>query len=176
MENFEYSSPTCSVGGGTRYKYGVAKVYAVGLYVDEAAVAGALKAYADVDGKALAKDASFYAAVAKVPVTLLLNFHRSVDGATIAGALKDSLAKKLDAATLASFEASLTGVLKDGVKPDTKLYFACGGGDLGIGLGAPDVRATAPGAACGALMDVYYGASPVSAQAKEGMALGFAKL
>ena len=40
-------------GGGTRYKYGVAKVYAVGLYVDEASVAGALKAYADVDGKAV---------------------------------------------------------------------------------------------------------------------------
>ena len=38
------------------------------------------------------------------------------------------------------------------------------------------VAATADAKVCGALMATYYGPSPVSAQAKDGMAAGFAAL
>ena len=43
-------------GGGTRYKYGVAKVYALGLYIDEGVASGALSKFAGKDGKQLAAD------------------------------------------------------------------------------------------------------------------------
>ena len=50
-------------GGGTRYKYRVAKVYALGLYVAEGAVAGALAPFAGKGAEALQADPAFFAAV-----------------------------------------------------------------------------------------------------------------
>ena len=47
-------------GGGTRFKFGVAKVYALALYVDTRAAASALKPYAGVKASKLQKDESFY--------------------------------------------------------------------------------------------------------------------
>ena len=42
--------------------------------------------------------------------TLLLQFHRSVDADAVAGAMKDSLAKKVTAGTLAKFSDALSQV------------------------------------------------------------------
>ena len=165
-------------GGGTRYKYGVAKVYALGLYIDEGVTTGALSKYAGKDGKQLAADQKFHDAVitGKFGKTLLLQFHRAVGGEKVAEALKDSLSDKLDAKTLETFKDKLFGVIADGVNKGTKLYFECSGGDVGISVDALKAQAKAPATVCDALLKTYYGKAPVSAQAKEGMAHGFAAL
>ena len=139
---------------------------------------GALASFSGKDGKSLSKDAAFFSTVVagNFGKTLLLQFHRSVDGATVTSALKDSLAKKLEPATLEEFAAALNTVLKDGVQPNTKLYFMCGGDTLGIAAGTTTVAASADAKVCAALMDTYYGADPVSHQAKDGMARGAARL
>jgi hypothetical protein len=168
-------------GGGTRYKYRVAKVYALGLYVAEGAVAGALAPFAGKGAKALRADPAFFAA-AKTGAfgkTLLLNFHLRVHGDAIAKALKDALTGRLSDAVLEEFRATVESVLEKGTKAGTKLYFFCGTDALGVAVGATTIDASIPahGAKiCGALMDTYYGSDPVSPQAKAGMAEGFAKL
>ena len=165
-------------GGGTRYKYGVAKVYALGLYIDEGVASGALAKFAGKDGKQLAADQKFHDAViqGKFGKTLLLQFHRAVGGEKVAEALKDSLSDKLDAKTLETFKDKLFGVIADGVNKGTKLYFECSGGDVGISVDSLKAQAKAPSSVCDALLKTYYGKAPVSAQAKEGMAHGFAAL
>ena len=165
-------------GGGTRYKYGVAKVYALGLYIDEGVATGALSKFAGKDGKQLAADQKFHDAViqGKFGKTLLLQFHRAVGGEKVAEALKDSLSDKLDAKTLEAFKDKLFGVIANGVNKGTKLYFECSGGDVGISVDALKAQAKAPATVCDALLKTYYGKAPVSAQAKEGMAHGFAAL
>eukprot|EP00629_Pelagomonadales_sp_RCC1024_P009361 CAMPEP_0119274200 /NCGR_PEP_ID=MMETSP1329-20130426/11752_1 /TAXON_ID=114041 /ORGANISM="Genus nov. species nov., Strain RCC1024" /LENGTH=208 /DNA_ID=CAMNT_0007274489 /DNA_START=119 /DNA_END=741 /DNA_ORIENTATION=- len=164
-------------GGGTRYKFGVAKVYALGLYVEEKGLA-TLKKYSGKSAKALQGDQGFYDAVAKGSFgkTLLLIFHRAVGGEKVSEAIKDSLADKLDAATLAAFSKALFGAISKGVKAGTRLSFGCGGKSLDISVDSSKVAATADASVCGALMQTYYGPSPVSAQAKDGMAAGFAAL
>ena len=168
-------------GGGTRYKYGVAKVYAVGLYVAESALGagGTLAKWVGGDPKALAKDASFRNSLTKMqfPKVLLLQFHRAVDGPTVAKALNDALAKKLGADVLAAFKEALERVLAGGTEAGTKLFFKCGMSlGLVMGVGTHSGLASVDGAACRALLEVYYGDSPVSAQAKDGMLAGFARL
>lgn len=66
------------VGGGTRTKYGVAKVYAVALYIDSAGAAGSLKRFA-VDSKP-PKNSKFYQAIidGTFMKTLYLQMLRSV--------------------------------------------------------------------------------------------------
>ena len=73
-------------GGGTRYKYGVAKVYALGLYIDEGTTTGALSKFAGKEGKQLAADQKFHDAVitGKFGKTMLLQFHRAVGGELLA--------------------------------------------------------------------------------------------
>ena len=118
-------------GGGTRLKFNVVKVYAVGLYFEPQAVTrgggtDSLKPFVGIPAAELAKSSGFYDSLiagvhtwpgasprecmpsdrtrphapalhptGKYAKTLLLQFHRSVDGATVAGAMKDSLAKKV---------------------------------------------------------------------------------
>ena len=166
-------------GGGTRYKYGLAKVYALGLYIDEGAISGRLGAWAGTSDKVLAKDASFTQAVisGNFDRTLALQFHRSVDGATVAGAIKDSLASRLDATIVASFHAALNGALAAGTQVGTRLYFLCKPDGLHIAVATTKIVAsvTEP-SVCGALFEVYYGSSPVAPAAKDGMISGFSKL
>ena len=45
-----------------------------------------------------------------------------------------------------------------------------------MGVGTHSGLASVDGAACRALLEVYYGDSPVSAQAKDGMLAGFSRL
>ena len=153
-------------------------MYALGLYVDEGVTTGALAKFAGKEGKQLAADQKFHDAVitGKFGKTLLLQFHRAVGGEKVAEALKDSLSDKLDAKTLEAFKDKLFGVISNGVNKGTKLYFECSGGDVGISVDALKAQAKAPSSVCGALLKTYYGKAPVSAQAKEGMAHGFAAL
>ena len=167
-------------GGGTRYKYRLAKVYALALYVDEAAVAGPLAGFAGRGADALAADPKFFTAVAggAFAKTLLLNFHLRVHGDAIAKALRDALGKRLAAAPLAAFQAAVERALVAGTKAGTQLYFFCGAEHLGVAVDSTAVAETVAGGAaiCAALMDTYYGADPVSHQAKDGMARGAARL
>ena len=66
------------VGGGTRTKYGVAKVYAVALYIDSAGAAGSLRRFA-ADSKP-PKNSKFYQALidGTFTKTLYLQMLRSV--------------------------------------------------------------------------------------------------
>ena len=45
------------------------------------------------------------------PKSMVLNFHRSVDSATVAGAIKDSLQSSLDQETLIGFHTAITKAL-----------------------------------------------------------------
>ena len=148
------------------------------MYVDEGVASGALAKFAGKEGKQLAADQKFHDAVigGKFGKTLLLQFHRAVGGEKVAEALKDSLSDKLDAKTLETFKDKLFGVISNGVNKGTKLYFECSGGDVGISVDSLKAQAKAPSSVCDALLKTYYGKAPVSAQAKEGMAHGFAAL
>ena len=60
--------------------------------------------------------------------------------------------------------------------PHAQLYFMCKGADaLYIGEATPSAQANLyEKGACSALLDIYYGKSPISPAAKEGTAAGFA--
>ena len=167
-------------GGGTRYKYGIAKVYALGLYIqDEAFSTPPLKSFEGTPAKKLGSD--FSDAVSQLPltrsVTMLLQFHRSVSEATVADALKDALISRLDIAIVDRFHRFLSGVLEaSGVPVGLKLYLACSPGGMDIAVGpnlelAKLTRVDEPDV-CPALLDVYFGAEPVSQPIKDGMVAG----
>ena len=162
-------------GGGTRTKYGVAKVYAVALYIDAAGAASSLKKFA---GKAAPKQPKFYAALidGTFARTLALQFHRSVSSDAMIGALDEAMAKRLPADTVTKFREALLKALGTGaIAKGAQIYFMCKASTLSIGSGSPSasVSLKAKGV-CPALFDTYYGKSPVSPAAKEGAAVGFA--
>jgi len=165
------------VGGGTRAKYGAVKVYALGLYLPEATLGELAKGgFAGKPAKELGP--SFFKGLAKPPATLLLQFHRSVSPDKVSDALKESLASRLDAKVLGKFHSALAGVLAEsGVPKGLKLYFALDHKGIHIGAGSTAKMVSVPEPQIGrALLDVYYGKSPVSPQIKEGAAVGFEKM
>ena len=168
------------VGGGTRYKFGVVKVYAAGLYVDEAAIEGPLRSFRSSSAKALQADTAFLETVIELPApkTLLLQFHRSVDAGAVTGALKDALSPRLDAPVLAAFDEALAAALQPtGVPAGLKLYLSCSEGGLHIGVQSTEAaRSVVEPAVCPALFDVYFGSAPISTPIRDGMAAGFAEL
>ena len=107
---------------------------------------------------------------------MLLQFHRAVGGEKVAEALKDSLSDKLDAKNAGGVQGQTFGVISNGVNKGTKLYFGC----AAVAWASPSIlskpKQKAPTTVCDALLKTYYGKAPVSAQAKEGMAHGFAAL
>ncbi len=168
------------VGGGTRYKYGMIKVYAVALYVSRAT---SDKWAVDHRGKSaatLAADASFYESIIKSrsSKSLLLQFHRAVDSGTVAGALKDALTSRLDEPVVKAFHEALERALGGGkVKQGAQIYFTCSDSKVTIGVGSPSAAAVVnEGTVCPALLDVYYGKEPISPSAKDGVAAGVALL
>ena len=152
------------LGGGTRYKYGVVKVYAVGVYLEDAGAT--LAAFAGKSAKELTTQlaSDFYAAVLgtdggpNVAKSLVLKFHRSVGADAVAGALNDALKGKVK--EVAAFKEAL-------------LKLRCAGGALTMGFDGKTSTLKDP-ELCPALLDVYLGASPISGAAKDGVATGFA--
>lgn len=174
-------TPQLLTGGGTRYKFNLVKVYAVGLYITEEAVKEApLKAFLGTSADQLGP--GFGAAMAVLPrtqpATLVLQFHRSVDVATLASAIKDSLASRLSADALETFHTTLAGALAEsGVPAGLELTFACSPGEIAIGAGSTkDMVELKDPDVCPALFDLYYGPDPISPQVKDGMAAGFVQL
>ena len=168
-------------------KYGMVKVYAVGLYVEGT---NALDAFA---GDAVTPD--FYGRLAETSAgfqrTLLLGFHRGVGVSAVVSALRDALTERVgsESGGVGSFEAALLRVLGESVPQGSLLFLGCAAtGDLLIGFeragsreaalaGAP-VGETLTGAhaVCDALFDVYLGAKPIAPAAKTGVAAGFEAL
>ena len=109
-------------GGGTRTKYGVAKVYAVALYLDSRSASSSLKKFAGAKASA-----TFYDTLAKgsFAKTLFLQFHRSVTGTVVAEALGESLSKRLSKTSVDRFRSALLSVCPSEVPKGTKLYFMC---------------------------------------------------
>ena len=165
-------------GGGTRYKYGVAKVYAVALYLDAAVGESALKKFGGKSASSLKGQAAFYSALidGAFARTLALKFHRSVSSDAMVNALDEAMAKRLPSEATRKFRESLFKALGAGaIAKGAEVYFMCRAGTLMIGSGAPSAGATLrEKGVCSALFDVYYGKQPVSAAAKEGAASGFA--
>ena len=91
------------------------------------------------------------------------------------GTLLDD-AHQLSAGTLAKFRAAfLSALSSDSLAKGTQIYFGCKGESLSIGEGSPSARATLKEkGVCSALFDTYFGKSPVSPAAKDGVAAGFA--
>ena len=167
-------------GGGTRIKFGVVKVYAVGVYLDAAGSKTALKSYYGMESSVLLSKSGFVRAIVdgKFGKTLLMKFHRSVSSGTIADALRDSMAPRLSAAVLAKFRSMLATVLSasSDLPKGSELYFSCRGDTLHLASGTPKGAATlAEKTVCTALFDVYLGTAPVSPAAKEGFVQGFAE-
>ena len=108
---------------------------------------------------------------------LMLQFHRSVDSGAVAGALKDALSPRLDAAVVTEFHEALTKALSDGVPAGSKLHFTCDDSralHIAVGSTASVATLSAP-KLCDALFDVYFGKSPISPAAKASVELGAGK-
>ena len=165
------------LGGGTRYKYGVVKVYAVGVYLEDAGAT--LAAFAGKSAKELTTQlaSDFYAAVLgtdggpNVAKSLVLKFHRSVGADAVAGALNDALKGKVK--EVAAFKEALLKLLGSSVPSGGTVTLGCAGGALTMGFDGKTSTLKDP-ELCPALLDVYLGASPISGAAKDGVATGFA--
>ena len=170
------SPPLKLVGGGTRLKYNVVKVYSIGIYI-EARTPTPMKKYLGLPLKNL--DKSFFDAAIKgsFPKALVLVFHRSVSADAVVDALRDALSSKLSKATLSLFRAALLKTLGEGVSRGTELTLSCKGASLRMSRPFPGaINAVNDKGICPALFNVYLGDSPVSASAKEGFASGFATM
>ena len=165
------------IGGGTRYKYKYIKIYALGMYVDREAGLPALKEMETEKKFELLRMSPW-------PKSMVLNFHRSVDSATVAGAIKDSLQSSLDQETLIGFHTAITKALTltGGTQVGLKLYFMCNGNNVVVAAEPPEGNAGLKGETvvnggnhglrglCGALLNVYFGNDPVAPAAKQGIA------
>lgn len=161
-------------GGGTRVKYGVAKVYAVALYLDRNGAASSLKRFAG--GAAPTKQSKFYDALINggFARTLHIKMHRPVAADAMVSALNEALSKRLSTTVVDKFRAAFLGALpSDSLARGDALSLMCKGNALHIAAGGTKQTVREKGL-CSALFDVYFGKSPVSPAAKEGVATGFA--
>ena len=142
------------LGGGLRSKYGVVKVYSVGVYAE--------KVPSKMDGLISGS----------MKKALLLRFHRGVGADAVAGALKDALVPRLGAKGANSFKDALDKAMGGDVAKGDSLSFACKGSSMSISLNGGG-GASLSGKACESLFDVYLGKDPISKEAKQGVAAAF---
>ena len=142
------------LGGGLRSKYGVVKVYSVGVYAE--------KVPSKMDGLISGS----------MKKALLLRFHRGVGADAVAGALKDALVPRLGAKGASSFKDALDKAMGGDVAKGDSLSFACKGSSMSISLNGGG-GASLSGKACESLFDVYLGKDPISKEAKQGVAAAF---
>lgn len=153
------------VGAGSRFKYGVVKVYAVALYMPAQAPCR--------DLACLTAPWSDSAELQPFQRNLHLAFHRSVDPAAVQTALVEALAPKLEADALRDFKGALEKVLEVGVKAGTALHFMCLPGMAGMRVSAALGTKTSSSISvsslsiCPALMEVYFGKDSVAPAAKD---------
>lgn len=175
-------------GTGVRTKtFLKVKVYAFGLYVDEAAAQTALASFAGKDAKALEKDKTFYEALLTMqfPMTLRLVMTRDVDGETMASAFEEALLPRVQLAAasknmpggeeaLQTFRGyfSLSEMTKE-----AELVFSCSpDGTLSSQVKGEVRPAISSAALCWALFDVYLGEKPISGDGKKGVVARFPEM
>ena len=94
-----------------------------------------------------------------------------------AAALREALSKRLPAKAVAEFAAALSKASGESIAVGSSLSFTCAGDVLSIGTGeaAPAKAKVSHKLVCPSLFAVWLGKSPVSPQAKDGFADGFAQ-
>ena len=143
------------------------KVYAFGLYVDQAGARSALGAWRGHSPSDLRRDQKVYDELLKgpFPMTLRLVMTRDVGADQMGSAFEEALSPRMTGNTeaLARFRALFTTDLKKG----TELLFARSGSTLKVTIGG-QVAGEIDNAVLGwALFDVYLGTKPISKEGKE---------
>ena len=152
------------------------KVYAFGLYVDQAGARTALSSYAGRTAEALAADAAFYDAILSMgfPMTMRLVMTRNVSGEQMSEAFDGALRPRVQAAAgrnMPGGEAALEtfrGYFSlDRLTEGAELVFTCtADGTFHSSVAGERKAPIANPALCWALFDVYLGRTPISANGK----------
>ena len=152
------------------------KVYAFGLYVDQAAARTALEGYAGRAPEALAGDPTFYDALLRMsfPMTMRLVMTRNVSGEQMSEAFDGALRPRVVAAAgrnLPGGEAALAtfrGFFSvERLTSGAELVFTCTPDGTLHSRVVGEARPTISNQAlCWALFDVYLGGRPISAGGK----------
>jgi len=152
------------------------KVYAFGLYVDEAAARTALTGFAGRTAEQLAGDQSFYAALLRLgfPMTMRLVMTRNVRGEQMSEAFDGALRPRVVAAAgrgMPGGEDALNtfrGYFSlDRLTQGAELVFTCtADGTFHSTVAGEGKAPISSRALCWALFDVYLGSSPISASGK----------
>jgi hypothetical protein len=152
------------------------KVYAFGLYVDEAQARTALASYAGQTPEQLAGAPALYDALLRMsfPMTMRLVMTRNVTGEQMSEAFDGALRPRVVAAAgrgMPGGEAALDqfrGYFSvEHLTEGTELLFTCAGGSLHSTVGGDHKTAIPSPALCWALFDVYLGARPISPGGKK---------
>ncbi|KAL7469783.1 hypothetical protein ACHAXS_010049 [Conticribra weissflogii] len=166
------------IGGGTRVKWMV-KVYGVGIY-SEPKLIKSLKSYAGVSGEALMNSSDFTNdfAESKLTKSLLMRFHREVGASDISEALGEALKPRIGEKISDTFQKFILDMIsKDRLEKGSDIFITCKGEKLWASLdGEKGAASISINGLCPAVFLVYLGDTPVSTQAKEGFANGFAEL
>jgi len=147
------------------------KVYAYGLYVDQAAARTALAAFAGKTAEQLAGDQSFYATLLRMgfPMTMRLVMTRNVSGDQMSEAFNEVLGPRVTAAAgrgmpggeqaLATFRTYFS---VERLTSGTELLFTCTpDGVIHSRVGGEAKPPITSNALCWALFDVYLGGTPI---------------
>lgn len=152
------------------------KVYAFGLYVDQAAARTALSSYAGRTAEQLAGDAQFYGTILRMgfPMTMRLVMTRNVSGEQMSEAFDGALRPRVVAAAgrgMPGGEDALNtfrGYFSlDRLTEGAELVFTCTADGAFHSKVAGEAKPVINNRAlCWALFDVYLGANPISANGK----------
>jgi len=152
------------------------KVYAFGLYADQAGARSALAAFAGKTAEQLAGDQTFYATLLRMgfPMTMRLVMTRNVSGDQMSEAFDGALRPRVVSAAgrgmpggeeaLAAFRGYFS---VDRLTEGAELVFTCTpDGAFHTSVGGEQKPVINNRALCWALFDVYLGATPISPNGK----------
>jgi hypothetical protein len=162
------TAPLALTGGGVRTKM-VFKVYAFGFYVDPAAAATGLAAWAGKPADALRQDKGFYAALVEFPGDKLaaMKFVRNLEGAQIGDALDAAVARTLPSTDPA--RAQFRALWKDPIKKGDESWIVIrSGGEVAVVRGGKVVGTVDSKPLGKALLLAWFGPEPVSESIREG--------
>ena len=184
---------TAAGGGGTHVLAGVAirtktflkvKVYAFGIYVDEAPARAALSSFAGQTARDLERNDDFYSRILDrdFAMTLRLVMTRDVDGETMADAFDGALRPRVERAAaemnmpggVAALETFRGYFSVEEMTKEAELVFSCTPqgtlSSLVKGEPAADIQS---GALCWALFDTFLGEHPISNGGKKTVIANF---
>ena len=156
------AKPLAFVGGGTRTKYGIAQIYAAGLYVDP---------------KVLQKTKGVRSAViadASSTKTIVLHFLRNVEAQKVQESLQQELSKRYSSEEgMQTFIDKLHQVLPaDKVTTGSEITMTCSGKRLTFRVADKTAVLGNDKEACSNLWDVYIGKEAVSKDIRDGFEKG----